>query len=120
MLHIPFGACRSHLVSSDIHWPSLYCFKAMCAVVRVFLKANPQRVLGTESDLRDWPGGQAVRASPSSAGAAGSVPSRGAETPHVSRPKTQGIKQKQYRNKFNKAFKNGPHLKKQKLSKMWF
>ena len=67
MLHIPFGACQSHLVSSETHWPSLYCFKAMCAVVRVFLKANPQQVLGTESHLRDWLGCPVVRASPSNA-----------------------------------------------------
>ena len=32
-------------------------------------------------------------------------------------PKSQNIKQKQYCNKFNKDFKNGPHLKKKNLSK---
>ena len=32
--------------------------------------------------------------------------------PHASWPKHQNIKQKQYCNKFNKDFKNGPHSKK--------
>ena len=31
---------------------------------------------------------------------------------HASRPKNQNVKQKQYCNKFNKDFKNGPHQKK--------
>ena len=80
----------------------------MRVVVWVFLKANPQQVLGMGSYLRDFPGGPGVRALPSNAGAVGSV-RRGAETPHASRPKTQNRKQKQYCNKFNKASKNGPH-----------
>ena len=50
-----------------------------------------------------------VKTLPSNAGGVGSIPGRGAQTPHASRPKNQNIKQKQYCNKFNKDFKNGPH-----------
>ena len=54
-----------------------------------------------------------VKTSPSNAGGAGSTPGQGAKIPHASQPKTQkNIKQKQYCNKFNKDFKNGPHKKK--------
>ena len=61
---------------------------------------------------RDFPGGPVVKASPSNAGGKGSIPGWGAKIPHASRPKNQNIKQKQYCNKFNKDFKNGPHQKK--------
>ena len=47
--------------------------------------------------------------SPSNAEAMGSIPEWGAKIPHASQPKNQNIKQKQYHNKFNKDFKNGPH-----------
>ena len=57
---------------------------------------------------RDFPSGPVVKASPSNAGGAGSIPGQGAKIPHASRPKNQDIKQK---NKFNKDFKNGPHRK---------
>ena len=53
-----------------------------------------------------------VKASPSAAGGAGSIPGRGAKIPHAAWPKNQNVKQKQYCNKFNKDFKNGPHQKK--------
>ena len=49
---------------------------------------------------------------PSYAGGAGSIPGQGAKTPRASWPKSQNIKLKQYCNRFNKDFKNGPHLKK--------
>ena len=52
------------------------------------------------------------KTSPSNAGRVGSIPAWGAKIPHASRPKNQNIKQKQYGNKFNKDFKNGPHQKK--------
>ena len=45
-------------------------------------------------------------------GGTGLIPGRGAKIPHASLPKNQNIKQKQYCNKFNKDFKNGPHQKK--------
>ena len=53
-----------------------------------------------------------VKTSPFNAEAMGLIPGQGAKIPHVLWPKNQKIKQKQYCNKFNKEFKNGPHLKK--------
>ena len=64
---------------------------------------------------RDFPGSPVVNTSPSSAGGSGSIPGQGAKIPHASRPKNQNIKQKQYCNKYNKDFKNGPHQKKKIL-----
>ena len=61
------------------------------------------------SNLWDFPGGPAVRTSPSNAGGAGSIPGWGAKIPHALWPKNQSIKQKQCCNRFNKDFKNGPH-----------
>ena len=49
---------------------------------------------------------------PSSAGDEVSIPGPGAGIPHGSGPRDQGIKRKQYCNKFNKDFENGPHQKK--------
>ena len=57
-----------------------------------------------------------VKTLPSDAGGAGSIPGQGAKIPHASWPKNQNIKPKQYCNKFNKDFKNGPHQKKKKIS----
>ena len=65
--------------------------------------------------FRHFPGGPVVKTSPSNTGGAGSIPGWGAKIPHASRPKNQ--KQKQYCNKFNKDFKNGPHQKKKNLKK---
>ena len=64
--------------------------------------------------FQDFPGGPVVKTSPSNAGGASSIPGRGAKIPHATQPKHQNIKkkQKQYCNKFNKDFKNGPHQKK--------
>ena len=52
------------------------------------------------------------------AGSRGSMPAPGAKMPHDSWPRSQNIKQKQYCNKFNKDFKNGPHQKKKKIFKI--
>ena len=60
----------------------------------------------------DFPGGPVIKTLPSNAGGVGSIPGGGAKIPHASRSKNQNIKQKQYCNKFNKDFKNGPHQKK--------
>ena len=62
--------------------------------------------------LRDFPGGPVVKTLPSNAGCAGLIPGQGAKIPHAWRPRNQHIKQKQYCNKLNKNFKNGPHPKK--------
>ena len=53
-----------------------------------------------------------VKPLPSSAGDVGSIPSQGVKNPCASRSKNQNVKQKQYCNKFNESFKNGPHQKK--------
>ena len=37
------------------------------------------------------------------------MPGWEAQAPHALQPKKQKVKQKQYRNKFNTDFKNGPH-----------
>ena len=59
-----------------------------------------------------------VKASPSNAGSAGSVPSQETTIPHASWPKkSKHKKQKQYCNKFNKEFKNGLHEKSLKREK---
>ena len=63
---------------------------------------------------RHFPGGPVVEPLSSNAGGAGSIPGQGAKIPHALWPKNQNIKQKQYCNKFNKDFKNGPHQKKKK------
>ena len=53
-----------------------------------------------------------VKTSPSNAKDAGSSPGQGAKISHASQPKSQNIKQKQYCDKFNRGFINGPHQKK--------
>ena len=60
---------------------------------------------------RDLPGSPVVKTSPSNARVVGLIPGRRAKISHASRPKNQNIKQKQYCNKFNTDFKNGPYLK---------
>ena len=67
-----------------------------------------------------------VKTSPSNRGATDSILGRGAKILHALQAKkkkqllkththTHNIKQKQYCNKFNKDFKNGPHGKKNQL-----
>ena len=53
-----------------------------------------------------------VKTLPSNAGGAGSNPHQGTKIPHDLFTKKQNIKQKQYCNKLNKDFLNGPHQKK--------
>ena len=62
--------------------------------------------------IKDFPGDSVVKTPPFNAGGAGSIPGQGVNTPHTLWPKNQNLKQKQYCNKFNKDFKNGPHQKK--------
>ena len=73
--------------------------------------------LHKKTELWDIPSSPVVKTLPSNAGGAGSIPGRGAKTPHSSGPKNQNTKQKQYCNKFNKDFKNGPHQKNLKKKK---
>ena len=60
-----------------------------------------------------------VKTSPSNAEGAALIPGQGAKILRASWPKNQNIKQKQYCNKFNKDFKNGPHQKKRKKLSMY-
>ena len=53
-----------------------------------------------------------VKTSPSKASRVVLIPGWGVKIPHASGAKYQNIKQKQYCNKFNKDFKNGPNKKK--------
>ena len=68
--------------------------------------------------MKDFPGSPVVKTLPSNSGDAGSTPGRGAKIPLASWPKNQNVKQKQYCNKFNKDFKNGPHQKDLKKKKV--
>ena len=56
----------------------------------------------------DFPEGPVVMVSSSNVGDVGLIPGQGAKIQHASWPKNQSIKLKQYCNKFNKDFKNGP------------
>ena len=58
-------------------------------------------------DPRDFPAGPVAKTSLFSAEGAGSIPGQGIKVPHTLWPKKQNIKQ--YCNKFNKDFKDGPH-----------
>ena len=66
---------------------------------------------------RDFPSGPVVKTLPLDAGGAGSIRAWGPKIPCTSRPKKQNVKQKQYCNKFNKDFLNGPYQKKKKSLK---
>ena len=70
-----------------------------------------QRALFNKIKTTDFPGSPVVKISPSSAAGMGSTPDQEAKIPYVLWPKNKNIKQKQYCNKFNKDFKNGPHQK---------
>ena len=61
----------------------------------------------------DFSGCPVVKTSPSNAESKGSNPDPRTKIPHASWPKSQNIQQKQYSNKFNKDFKNGPHKNKE-------
>ena len=66
---------------------------------------------------RDVPGGPVVKTLSSNAKGVSLIPGQGAKMPHAWWPKNQNIKQKQYYNKFNKDFKNGPYQKERKKNK---
>ena len=74
---------------------------------------QPTRSLNLNYTGTDFPGDLVVKTSPSNAGGTGSISGQGAKIPHASGPKNPNIKKKkkkQYYNKLNKAFKNGPNL----------
>ena len=60
---------------------------------------------------RDFPDGPLVKTLPCNAGGVCLIPNREAKIPHASGAKNQNVKQKQYHNKFNTDFKDGPYKK---------
>ena len=108
---------------SDSHWNGLFQFQ------RTSLEPSQPRLLLSlpNYELKEQPSApikacpwdflcsSMVKISPSNAKGIGSIPGWGAKIPHVSWPKNQNMKQKQYCNKFNKDFKNGSHKKKKIL-----
>ena len=60
------------------------------------------------------PNSPVVEAPPCTAAGANSIPGQGVKIPHALWPKSQNMKEKQYCNKFNKDFFNGPNQKKKK------
>ena len=63
----------------------------------------------SKSCFGDFPGSPVLKTLPSNSGGVGSVPGWGTKIPHASWPKHQNMEQKQYCNKINEVFKNGPH-----------
>ena len=84
-----------------------------------------ERTLGTSTRVRtdekmethqdseggDLPGSSVVKTLPPSARGVGLTLGQGPKITHAFQSKKQNIKQKQYCNKFNKAFKNETHTK---------
>ena len=69
-----------------------------------------------QSVTKDFSGGPAVKTSPPNAGGSSSNPVQGPKILHAlgaKRKQQTNMKQKQYCNKFNKVFKNGPHKQQQ-------
>ena len=58
----------------------------------------------------DYPDSPVVKLSPSNAGGVSLIPGWEAKIPHISGPKNQNMKQKQYCNKFNKDLKKIVHI----------
>ena len=67
---------------------------------------------GKHHTYKDFPDALVVGTSPSNVKGVASIPHWGADIQHVSGPKNQNVKQKQYCNIFNQDFKNDPHQKK--------
>ena len=83
-----------------IRWgTSCYAVDCKCLKVSIITKEKNFR-------LGNFPGGPAIKTSPSSAGSESSIPGWGTKILHAMWPKKQNIKGKQYYKKFNKDFKN--------------
>ena len=79
--------------------------------LRLGSQGGPLKVGTLKSKAQNFPGGPVVKTSPSNVGGVGLNPGQGAEIPRALQSRNQNIKHKQYCNKFNKGFKNGPHQK---------
>ena len=64
-----------------------------------------------EGGIGDFPGGPVVKTSPSNARGEGLIPGQGAKILYALWPKHPSVKQKQYCDKLNRDFKNGPNKK---------
>ena len=73
----------------------------------------------TLQDKKDLPGTPGVKNFTFQCRGASSIHDEAVKIPHVSWPKKQTIKQKQYCNKFNKDFKNWPTLKILKIKRFF-
>ena len=81
--------------------------------LRLVLKNGQDSEWLKRSD-RGFPIGSVVKTLPSKEGGAGLILGQGDKFSHASWPKNLNVKLKQHGNKFNQAFKNGPHHKKSK------
>ena len=72
----------------------------------------PFAIVNLKVEQWHFPCGSKGKTSPFNTGGASSIPGQGTKIPHASWPKNQNRKQERYCNKFNKDFKNSPHLKK--------
>ena len=88
------------------------CQSHQGALVSSQEQSSPPKILILKCLCLDFSGSTVVKTSPSNAKGAGLIPGRGAKIPHDLWPENQSITQKQYCNKFNKDFLNGPHQKK--------
>ena len=64
-----------------------------------------------KENWEDFSGGPVAESSPPNAGGVSLIPGQEAKIPHASGHKNNNIKQKQYCNKYNKEFLNGPYKK---------
>ena len=86
--------CRKILFR--VQWHSIFISSPGC------LEASTKATVGA-------PSSPVAKTQPSNAEDTSSIPGWGPKILQASWPKNQNIKQKQYFNKFNKEFKNGPH-----------
>ena len=94
-----------------ITWDSLGgdFFRLMCAS-----RKRQQSQFGLKNVNWDFPGGPVVKTSPSDVGSVDSIPVAEARVHMLWGQKNWNMNQKQYCNRFNKEFKNGPHQKQNK------
>ena len=72
---------------------SQHCWKAIPQYKIKSSKEPKKKRIWLKTELRDFPGGPVVKASPSHAGLVGSISGWGAKISHVLWPKKQNVKQ---------------------------
>ena len=95
------------------------CYLSEMLSFLFFSKFSVQLWLDFQSlkEGRHFPGHPVVKISPSSAGSASLIPSKGTKIPLALRPRNQNIRQKLCCNKFNEDFKKWSTSKKKNLEK---